>query len=303
MKILVTGGAGFIGSHIVEAFVAAGHQVEVVDSLSTGKRANLPSDIPIHVVDIRDPALDAVFAAFKPEVVAHLAAQASVKISTGDPITDLSINGGGTANVVEHAVRHGVRKLLYTSTGGMLYGEPHILPTPEDHPTIPTSNYGLSKRVGEQYVELAGRMRGLDYTILRYANVYGPRQDPAGEAGVIAIFTALMLAGQPCTIDGDGEQKKDYIYVEDVARANLLALDAGSGRAINIGTGAGTSVNTIFATLKDAVGYTLEPNFGPPRPGDVRNVWLDTSRARAELGWQATVDFTDGIARTIASFR
>ncbi|MGK2965260.1 MAG: NAD-dependent epimerase/dehydratase family protein, partial [Tepidiformaceae bacterium] len=168
---------------------------------------------------------------------------------------------------------------------------------------IPTSNYGLSKRVGEQYVELAGRMRGLDYTILRYANVYGPRQDPAGEAGVIAIFTALMLAGQPCTIDGDGEQKKDYIYVEDVARANLLALDAGSGRAINIGTGAGTSVNTIFATLKDAVGYTLDPNFGPPRPGDVRNVWLDTSRARAELGWQSTVDFTDGIARTIASFR
>lgn len=303
MKILVTGGAGFIGSHVVEAYLREGHEVRVIDNLSTGRRSNVASGARLHEIDIHSRETDAVFAEFRPEIVNHLAAQASVKVSTGNPVFDLEMNGGGTAKIAYLAARNGVRKLIYSSTGGALYGEPDSVPVPETQPIRPLSAYGTSKRVGELYVDLVGRMQGLEYTILRYANAYGPRQDPNGEAGVVAIFTGLMLEGKPCTIDGDGEQQKDYVYVGDIARANVAALTKGSGEPFNIGTGHGTSVNEIFRVLSAATGNTIEPHFGPPRPGDVRNIWLDASRARDVLGWQPGMAFDEGIRVTVESYR
>jgi len=302
MRILLTGGAGFIGSHLGEAFLAAGHDVLIVDNLSTGRRAHLPAGAEFAEMDIRDPALEGVFERFRPEVVSHHAAQASVKISTGDPVTDLSINGGGTAWVSTLAARHGTRKIIYSSSGGTVYGNPVRLPVDEAHPLAPVSPYGTSKLVGEEYIHLAHRTAGLDYTIFRYGNVFGPRQDPLGEAGVVAIFTGLMLRGEQCTIDGDGEQRKDYLYVGDVARANLLALEKGGGLTCNIGTGEGLSVNAIFRALDAATGNRVAPRNGPPRPGDVRNFWLDWGRALDGLGWRPLVTFEEGIRATVASF-
>lgn len=301
MRILVTGGAGFIGSHVADAYVAAGHEVLVVDNLATGSRENVPRAAAFEEADILDPAFDAIVASFRPQVINHHAAQASVKVSSRDPVADLAMNGGGTARVATLCVEHGAR-MIYASTGGALYGDPERLPVDESHPIRPLSNYGLSKRVGELYVDLLQRTAGLRAVILRYANAYGPRQDPRGEAGVVAIFTGLMLAGEPCTIDGDGEQLKDYVYVGDIAHANLLALDAGDGEALNIGTGRGTSVNAIYAALARATGSTVAPRYGPPRPGDVRRIWLDASRASRVLGWRATVDLDEGLRRTVKSY-
>lgn len=303
MRILITGGAGFIGSHVAEAYLAAGHDVAVVDNLATGRRANVPTGAILHEVDIHAQEFERVVAEFGPEVVNHHAAQASVKVSTGDPVHDLEVNGGGTARVAALAQKYGARKVIYSSSGGTVYGEPRGLPVPETHSLEPVSPYGLSKLVGEQYLSLWQRMSGLEWTVLRYSNAFGPRQDPHGEAGVVAIFTGLMLQGQQCTIDGDGEQRKDYCYVGDIARANVLALEKGSGRAYNIGTGDGTSVNEIFAALHEATGNSVAPRNGPPRQGDVRNFWLDISRARDELGWQPAVSFAEGIRLTVASYR
>ncbi len=303
MRILVTGGAGFIGSHVVEAYLAEGHHVHVIDNLATGRRANVPEGAVLHEVDIHSAETERIFAEFRPEVVNHHAAQASVKVSAGDIVHDLEVNGGGTARIADLCVRHGARKLIYSGSGGTVYGNPDALPIAETHPLRPVSNYGMSKLVGEMYIALKGRMDGLDFTILRYSNAFGPRQDPHGEAGVVAIFTGRLLTGEPCTIDGDGEQLKDYIYVGDIARANVLALTKGGGRTLNIGVGEGTSVNTIFRTLKDAVGVEAEPRFGPPRVGDVRAFWLDTTLAREALGWRAEVSFEEGIRRTVDSFR
>lgn len=302
MRILVTGGAGFIGSHIVEAYLAEGHEVAVVDNLSTGRRSNVDRRAALHEVDIHSRELEAIFAGFQPEVVNHHAAQASVKVGQADPVHDLEVNGAGTARVAQLAVAHGARKLIYASSGGTVYGEPQTLPVTEDHPIAPRSNYGTSKYVGELYVQLAARTADIEFTIFRYGNAFGPRQDPHGEAGVVAIFTGLMLAGEPCTIDGDGEQKKDYLYVGDIARANVLALASGNGLVANIGTGQGTTVNHIYRVLSAEIGNTIPARNGPPRPGDVRNFWLDCSRARAELGWEPLVSFEEGIRLTVASF-
>jgi UDP-glucose 4-epimerase len=303
MKILVTGGAGFIGSHVVEAYLADGHDVRVVDNLATGRRANVPRGVKLHEVDIHSFEFERVFDEFRPDVVNHHAAQASVKVSNQDPVFDLEMNGGGTLRVAELSVRFGLKKLIYASTGGALYGDPIRVPVDESHPIQALSPYGMSKRVGELYVEFYGRTKGLEYTILRYANAYGPRQDPSGEAGVCAIFTGQMLRGEQCTIDGDGEQMKDYVYVGDIARANVLALSRGSGRAINIGTGRGTSVNAIFAALQQATGSTMPALYGPPRPGDVRNIWLDSSLASEVLGWEPRMSFEEGLRLTVASLR
>jgi UDP-glucose 4-epimerase len=303
MRILVTGGAGFIGSHVAEAYLAAGHEVHIIDNLSTGRRANVPVDAVLHEVDIHSLETERIFASLRPSVVNHLAAQASVKVSTRVPVSDLESNVGGTARIAQLCVQFGVGKLIYASSGGTVYGDPQQLPVSEDHTCIPTSPYGLSKYAGELYVQLFHRMHGLDYTIFRYGNAFGPRQDPNGEAGVVAIFAANMLAHRTCTIDGDGEQRKDYLYVGDVAAANVLALEAGGQQTFNIGTGAGTSVNEIFRALQKATDDTTEPAYGPPRPGDVRNFWLDCHRAERELGWLPLVSFEEGARRTVDSLR
>lgn len=303
MRILLTGGAGFIGSHIAEAYLAAGHDVVVVDNLATGRRSNVPAGATLHEVDIHSTEFGRLVEAFRPEVINHHAAQASVKVGQADPVHDLEVNGGGTARVVSLALAHGVRKVIYASSGGTVYGEPQSLPVTEAHPIAPRSNYGASKYTGELYVELAARTAGLVTTIFRYGNAFGPRQDPHGEAGVVAIFTGLMLSGGQCTIDGDGEQMKDYVYVGDIARANVLALEAGDGLVANIGTGRGTTVNAIFETLARATGNAVAPRTGPPRAGDVRNFWLDCSRAHAALGWQPEVSFEEGVRLTVDSAR
>lgn len=303
MRILITGGAGFIGSHIVDACLEQGHEVVVVDNLATGRRANVARGATLFEVDLHSRELESVFERFRPEVVNHHAAQASVKVGQRDPVHDLEVNGGGTARLLQLAVEHGARKVVYASSGGTVYGHPQQLPVTEQHPIAPVSAYGTSKYTGELYVQMMARTAGLDYTILRYGNAYGPRQDPFGEAGVVAIFSGQQLAGEPCTIDGDGEQRKDYVYIADIVRANLLALTLGSGCTLNIGTGRGTSVNEIFAAVQRATGSEVPPNFGPPRPGDVRNFWLDCTLAKNELGWEAVVPLDDGIAITVEAAR
>ena len=303
MRILVTGGAGFIASHIVEAYLAEGHEVAVIDNLATGRRSNVPKGATLHEVDLHGRELAGIFDSFHPEVVNHHAAQASVKVGNADPVHDLEVNGGGTARLMQLAVEHEVKKVIYSSSGGTVYGNPQSLPVTEAHSIAPMSNYGTSKFVGELYVELAGRVGGIETTIFRYGNAFGPRQDPHGEAGVIAIFTGLMLAGKQCTIDGDGEQKKDYLFVGDIARANVLALTRGNGLVANIGTGVGITVNHIYETLSRFTANEIEPAYGPPRPGDVRNFWLDYSKAKDALGWEPEVSFEDGVRMTIESLR
>ena len=303
MDVLVTGGAGFIGSHVVDALVARGHQVTAVDNLSTGKRTNLSTEVSLVEVNLRSDDLEAVFQRVRPQAVFHLAAQASVPNSVADPAADADINVLGTINLLERCRDAGVRRVVYSSTGGALYGEPEQIPCTEEHPVHPLSPYGVSKYVGEKYVEMYGRLYGLEYTILRYANVYGPRQDPFGEAGVVAIFGQRMMNGEDVIVFGDGTQERDFVYVEDVARANLLALERGSGQALNIGCGVGTSVNELVASLRESTGYEKEPTYTEPRAGDVYRIALDASRARQELGWEPMVSLEEGLRRTVASIR
>ena len=303
MDVLVTGGAGFIGSHVVDTLVAHSHQVTVVDNLSTGKRANLSAEVTLLEVDLRSDDLGAVFKRVRPQAVFHLAAQASVPNSVADPATDAEINVLGTINLLERCREAGVRRVVYSSTGGALYGEPEQSPCTEEHPVRPLSPYGISKYVAERYVEMYGRFHGLEYTILRYANVYGPRQDPFGEAGVVAIFTQRMVRGDEVVVFGDGTQERDFVYVEDVSRANLLALERGAGQAMNIGCGVGTSVNELLKSLRESTGYEREPTYTEPRAGDVYRIALDASRAGRELGWEPKVSLKEGLRRTVAAIR
>lgn len=304
MRILVTGGAGFIGSHVAERFVAEGHEVAVVDDLSTGFRRNLPPGASFERVDLCDgPALERVLAAFRPEVVDHHAAQIDVRQSVRDPLRDATINILGGLNLLGACVRHGVRKLIYASTGGALYGEGRRLPAAEDHPVNPESPYGVSKHAFESYLALWRRQYGLDSTVLRYPNVYGPRQNPHGEAGVNAIFIGQLLAGSQPRVFGDGQQVRDYLYVDDVAQANVLALTAGSGETLNLGTGTGTSVLDILDALGSILGVPSGPIHEPARAGEVQRIYLDASRARRVLGWAPTVSFADGLTRTVEWFR
>lgn len=303
MRVLVTGGAGFIGSHVVDACVAAGHHVAVVDNLHNGKLANVNPQATFYQVDIRNAeALGRVFAQEQPEAIAHQAALADVRGSLQEPATYAEVNLIGSIHLLELARQHGVRKFVYASTGGAVYGEPEFLPVTEDHPINPLDPYGASKHALEHYLFLYKHNYGLDYVVLRYPNVYGPRQDPFGEAGVVAIFAGRMLAGQPCTINGDGRQQRDFTYVGDIARANLIALTRGSG-IYNIGSGVGTDVNTVFALLKEATGYALPAHYGPPKLGEVRRTYLDATKARVELGWEATVSIVAGLRQTVAYFQ
>jgi UDP-glucose 4-epimerase len=303
MKILVTGGAGFIGSHVVDAFVAAGHDVAIVDDLSTGKRENVNPRARLHVLDLRDSELGKVFAEVKPEVVCHEAAKASVRESMVEPVLYADVNITGGVKLLEMCRQYRVRKFIYASTGGALYGDPQYLPADEAHPIGPLDPYGVSKAALEYYLPLYQKYNGLAFTILRYANVYGPRQDPYGEAGVVAIFSRRMLVGEQAIINGSGEQERDFIYVGDVARANLIALDKGDGGTFNLGMGVGTSINEIFARLKAITGYTLPDVHGPAKVGEVFKVYLKADRARRELGWQPAVDLDKGLRLTVDYFR
>ena len=303
-RALVTGGAGFIGSHVVDAYVQAGLDVAVVDNLATGSRANLNPAARLYEIDIRDgAAVDEVFAAERPEIVSHQAAQASVRASMEDPLRDATINVIGSLNVLEACRKHGVRKLIYAATGGAAVGEPKYLPVDEDHPVEPLSPYGASKHAVEHYVALYRETFGLNTTILRYANIYGPRQDPRGEAGVIAIFAGLMLANQAPLVNGSGDQERDYVYVGDAARANLLALEKGSGGMYNIGTGVSTSVNDLFDLLSELIGYGEPPQHGPALGGEVFRIFVSNERAREDLGWEPSIGLEEGLRLTVESIR
>ena len=305
MKILVTGGAGFIGSHVVDAYIAAGHEVAVLDDLSTGSEGNVHREAKLLRLDVRDKeGVAAAIAAFRPEVVNHHAAQAEVPKSVSDPGLDAMINIVGGLNVLKASVDVEVRKFIFISTGGALYGEPDVIPADEDHPLRPLSPYGTSKLSFEQYLGTFERTYGLEFTVLRYANIYGPRQDFHAEEGrVIAIFTSRMLAGKPVTIDGDGEQARDMLHVADVAVANIAALHRGSGDTYHISTGIPVPVNELFRKLAILTDYKLEPNYGPRRKGDVFRIALDNTRARRELGWEPKLTLEEGLAQTVAYFR
>ena len=298
MKVVVTGGAGFIGSHVVDAYVAAGHWVVVVDNLSTGKRERVHPEARLVEMDVNDPALVDLFRVERPDVVNHHAANPNVALSVREPVFDATQNILGTLNVLEAARQVGAGKFIYISSGGAMYGNPERLPADETLPSSPVSPYGLSKDTGERYVRLYGKEYGLRWTNLRYANVYGPRQDPLGEAGVIAIFCRNLLEGVAPEIHWDGEQSRDFVYVGDCARANLLALKAGHGQAYNVGTGVGTSINALFRTLMEVMGRNLTPRHGPRRPGDARHSYLDCTKIERELGWRAEMGLREGLART-----
>ncbi len=333
MRVLVTGGAGFIGSHLVDALVAEGHRVAVVDDLSSGKEKNLNPDARFYRLDICSPELEKVFRDEKIEFVNHHAAQIDVRRSVADPREDARVNIQGLLNILDNCRRFQVQGLVFASSGGVVYGEPQDLPVVEDYPKGPLSPYGVSKLSSEYYLYCFAQVMGLPYVALRYGNVYGPRQDPHGEAGVVAIFGLKMLAGETPVIYGDGEQLRDYVYVGDVVQANLLAMRrlldgrdkkgvpgngggaacAGApgksalapgmpgidGPAYNIGTGVGTSVNQLFDLLRDLTGYRGEAQRGPERPGELRRIYLDCSRAFRELGWRPKVSLREGLGRTV----
>ncbi len=300
--MLVTGGAGFIGSHVVDGLIEAGHEVVIVDNLSTGSRRNLNPKAIFYEMDIRDPQLRTMVATEKPDVINHHAAQATVLTSLASPMLDAEVNISGSLNLLECARDLGVRKFIYISTGGALYGEPEYLPCDENHPIRPISPYGVSKHTVEHYLYLFNKNYGLDYAILRYPNVYGPRQDPTGEAGVVAIFSHQMLNGERPVIYGSGEQERDFVYVKDVVRANLLVMASGDGGTYNLGSGRGTSVNELFAMMKAIIEYGQDPIYEPPRTGEVFKIYLDATKANIELGWKATISLQEGLERTVEFF-
>ena len=302
-KVLVTGGAGFIGSHVVDRLMDMGHQVVVVDDFRSGRPSNLPPDVPVYRTDISTPALEEVFRKERPDLVCHYAAQISVQLSMQDPLEDADTNVRGSLNLLQNCVRYGVRKVVYTSSGGAIYGEPLHLPCDENHPVHPLAHYGVSKYAVENYLYVYRQSYGLDYTVLRLSNVYGPRQDPFGEAGVVAIFSQAMLQGKPMIINGNGEQERDFLYVKDVVEASITALEAGSGEAFNIGTGRGASVNEIYSLLKKVADYPSEASHGPPKPGEVFKIYLDISKARRELGWEPRFSLEEGLKDTLEWFR
>jgi len=302
LKALVTGGAGFIGSHIVDLLVFEGHDVAVVDNLVGGARSNVNPNARFHQVDVGSVSFERVLRFERPEVVFHQAAQMSVKASTDDPLYDAQVNVLGMVNVLEACVAAGVRKVVYASSGAT-YGNPIYLPIDENHPQRPASPYGITKLAGEQYLAYYALARGLQYTALRYGNVYGPRQSPHGEAGVVAIFAHQLLSGETPVVHWDGEQVRDYVYVADVALANLLAANQGDGRVYCIGTGVGTTVNHILALLGDILDMHVTACQAPQRAGDLRAAYFDATRAQTELGWRPTVALPTGLQKTVESMR
>ncbi len=301
MKILVTGGAGFIGSHVVDAYLDEGHDVCVVDDLSTGYRRNLASGVRFYQVDIRNAGLERVFEVERPEVVNHQAARANVRESLDKPLLYADVNVLGSLNLLECCRRYEVKRIIYASTGGAVYGEPMWLPVTEDHPINPLDPYGASKHHVEHYLHVYRCNFGLNFTVLRYPNVYGPRQDPNGEAGVVAIFTRIMLQGGHPVINGSGTQQRDFVYVSDVAQASVLALTRGNDEIFNIGSGIGTDVNTIYRLLSDITGFRGRPSWADAKRGEVSRIFLNAERARAALGWEPRTSLDRGLTATVAS--
>ena len=304
MKILVTGGAGFIGSQVVDLYLAQGMEVVVVDDLSTGRLQNLNPAAKFYQLDIRSPELERVFQQEQPQVVNHHAAQMDVRRSVREPIFDADVNISGSLNLLECSRRFGVERIIYISTGGAVYGEPEYLPCDENHPINPICQYGASKHTVEHYLYMYRENYGLEYTVFRYPNVYGPRQDPRGEAGVVAIFAGQMLAGDEVVINGDGEQERDFVYVADCARANLLALVNGYGSGIyNLGFNRGTTVNEIFEELRAITNYPNPAKYGPAKLGETRRIYLTAERAKTDFGWTPTTTLQDGLRKTVRSMQ
>jgi UDP-glucose 4-epimerase len=302
VRALVTGGAGFIGSTLVDALVAAGAEVSVVDDLSRGRRSRVRDGVDFHQLDVVDDRLPALVASVAPEVVFHQAAQIDVRRSVTEPMLDTRINVLGTVNLLEACARASVRRVVFASSGGALYGDTTVLPTPESHPCRPASAYGAAKLSGETYGAVFQQVHGLEFVALRYANVYGPRQDPHGEAGVVGIFAERLAAGEDAVINGDGGQTRDYVFVDDVVAANVRAAETSALGAYNIGTGRACDVNSLYAMAARAAGVERAAQHGPARPGEQRVSCLDVSRAATLLGWQPRVPLEEGLSRTVAWF-
>jgi len=303
MKVLVTGGAGFIGSHLADRLLSVGHEVVILDDLSTGHVEHLNPAARFYQMDIQSPWLDELFKIERPEAVLHEAAQASVRRSVEDPGFDASVNVLGTVTLLQASVRHGVRRFLFASTGGALYGDADVIPTPEDYPTLPVSPYGASKLAAEVYLRTFHALHGLSYAALRYANVYGPRQDPHGEAGVVAIFAQRLLNNETARINGDGKQTRDFIYVGDVAEANARALTSDVVGSFNVGTGVETDINAIFQGLKRLSGNNQPEVHGPALPGEQRRSVVDARKIQKVMGWRPSTSLEAGLDATVRYFR
>lgn len=303
MKILVTGGAGFIGSHVCDEFLRNGHEVLALDDLSSGKRENLDPRVRLSVLDIRSPEAAQLIEREKPDVLALLAAQMDVRRSVDDPRFDADCNVLGMLNLLEASRKAGVKKVLFSSTGGAIYGEQDHFPATEDHPTRPISPYGVSKASGELYLGYYRAQYGLPFVALRYANVYGPRQNPHGEAGVVAIFSERLVSGRPCTINGEGKQTRDFVFGPEVARANYLAFESDYVGAVNIGTGIETDINALYGHLAHAAGVDAPATHAPGKPGEQLRSCIDPALAAKVLGWKPTVSVAEGLAKTVEWFR
>jgi UDP-glucose 4-epimerase len=303
MKILMTGGAGFIGSNVVDAYLEAGHEVAVVDDLSSGKKENVNPRAKFYQLNIADPKLAGIFEEFKPQLVNHHAAQISVPLSVDDPLMDARTNVIGLLNLLTNCRTHKVTKVVYVSSGGVVYGEPERLPANETYPMQPASPYGIAKYAGELYLKFFAAQCGLKYVALRYSNVFGPRQVPHGEAGVVSIFILALLNRNAPTIFGDGKVIRDYVFVGDIVDANLRAVERGENVAVNIGTGKPTDVNELYMLIAEALGSDVEAQYGPPRRGDLRANYLDASLAGKVLGWRPKTTLQEGIVQTAKYFK
>jgi UDP-glucose 4-epimerase len=303
VKILVTGGAGFIGSHVADRFIREGHKVTIVDNLSTGSEMNVNPKAKFFEVDIRSAVIDKIFEKTKPDVLCHHAAQIDVRKSTDDPIFDAQVNIIGTLNLLGACVRHKVKKVIFASTGGAIYGEQDYFPADEKHPANPLSPYGVTKLTIEKYLLFFRETHGIEYISLRYANVYGPRQNPLGEAGVVAIFSRKLLTGEQAVINGDGKQTRDFVFVDDVVESNVLALSYPKSEIINIGTGVETAVNVLFGMLKSQTKSTQKEIHAPAKAGEQQRSVLDSSKAEKLLGWKPRFSMDQGLARTVEYFK
>jgi UDP-glucose 4-epimerase len=304
LRILVTGAAGFIASHVADCYLALGHEVAVLDNLSTGFKSNVPPQARFYEADLRDAdSLARVFQEFRPQVVNHHAAQIDVRVSVEDPAADALTNVVGSCRLLTLCRKHEVERFIYISSGGAIYGEPQYLPVDEAHPVVPEAPYGVTKHTVEHYLEIERRLFGLKSVVLRYPNVYGPRQNPKGEAGVNAIFIGMMLDGRVPKIYGDGESERDYLYVLDVVEANRLALTRGEGQAYNLGWGEGISVNKLYGMLQELMKFPQPAVHEPARPGEVSRIYLSAAKARQELGWEPRVEFRRGLQQTIDFWR